>query len=137
MPNKQHLEWEKSVLYCVSNINPILKSVRMANGNHLPEGLINNHYVLGYLEGMLGVLLDRCGLERGVQRGNVVLDVFSRVMQKNQFDVGKKLVELHMDKKDVGYREGVYDGTDRLLAVTDGRREEVSYRFMHNLEPYL
>ncbi len=138
MPVKQRdTGLEGSVRFCVSNLKPMLESVRRANGNRLPDGLIDNHYVLGYLEGMLGVLLDRCGLDRGVERGHAVLDVFSHLMQKNPLAVGEKLVALHEDEKDVNYHEGIHDGTDRLLAVNDGRREEVSYRLMHHLEPYL
>nr|CRH06212.1 conserved protein of unknown function [Candidatus Magnetococcus massalia] len=101
-----------------------------------PKELINNHYLLGTIRGMMSVLMKRCQILEEQERGHALIEVSARLLKQDAHLIGTKLAALHEAKSDLDYLEGVNDGTDRLASPSEGRRQEVIYRLIHRLKPY-
>ncbi|WP_041641207.1 hypothetical protein [Magnetococcus marinus] len=121
---------------CIAQISPLLEGVRQAHEGKIPQELLNNHYLLGYLWGMLSVSISRAHMEDEASRGRIMINVTAQLLQQEPQMIAVKLANLHQADDDLDYFEGISDGSDRLSAPHEGRREEVIYRLIHRLEPY-
>ncbi|MEG3637728.1 hypothetical protein [Magnetococcus sp. PR-3] len=130
------LNLEQLQSHCITQLAPILGGVRKAHDGQVPNELLNNHYLLGYIWGMVSVSMNRAHLENEGERGHTMIEVTATLLQQNAQRIGSKLATLHQSNEDLDYLEGINDGTDRMAAPSEGRREEVIYRLMHRLEPY-
>ncbi|MBF0158808.1 MAG: hypothetical protein HQL58_04730 [Magnetococcales bacterium] len=128
---------EKSLEKCLDIIAPLFVDVRTHNRGMIPRELLSNNYVLGFVKGMMNVLLGRCGVIAERDRGMAILEVCARTFDCDSHTIGERLVNLHLEKDDLDYLEGINDGSDYLVGLTEGRREEVTYRLMNRLEPYI
>ncbi|OSM05272.1 hypothetical protein [Magnetofaba australis] len=128
---------EKHLQECLQQICPLFKEVRERQGGKLPEELLDDAYVMGYVKGMANMLLARQHVEDDNERGYAIILIFAKVFEKDPRMVGERLAILHADRSNIDYLEGITDGEDRLMGLNDGRRDEVTYRLMHRLEPYM
>ncbi|MBF0309396.1 MAG: hypothetical protein HQL56_07715 [Magnetococcales bacterium] len=137
MPSQVNPFVTQAVQKCLGHLSPLFEAVRKKHDGSIPDAMKEDHYLLGYIKGMLMVQMGRCGQFKNRERGLIILEVFGHLFDSNSRIIGERLSQLHLERDDVEYLEGVNDGGDRLLNFSEGRKDEVIYKLMNRLEKYL
>lgn len=130
-PVEEHIE------RCLAVIHPIFESVRQAHEGAIPVAVVENHYILGSIKGMVVDLLERTRFADWEQRNEVINRVVAKILDGDPEQIGNLIAEMEEGRDDPYYEKGVHDGEMRLEADCEERVSEVAYRLKRHLADYI
>jgi hypothetical protein len=126
---------EKAIQECISQVGPEIDSY-IKPDHAARQAIMNDAYFVGYMEGWTRELLSRQGLKGCHEQASALIGVCRKVLKENQRKISLRLLALYKDDNNSAFQGGRRDGTDRVLGVSNGRQEEVTYLLMHHLQSF-
>ncbi|MBF0381530.1 MAG: hypothetical protein HQL69_10960 [Magnetococcales bacterium] len=126
---------EKAIKECISVVGPEIDSYLKPN-QAARQAIMNDAYFVGYMEGWTRELLAKHGLKGCHEQASALIGVCRNLSKESQRQMSKRLLSFYTDENNIDFQGGRRDGTDRVIGVSTGRQEEVTYLLINHLQSF-